>query len=176
MRHLKLLIIAVLLTSWGCATLTGGSTTQDPGPAPTQNSFFYDFKDIRVPEEMELQTKKSNIVPSDTGKFGTMVFKGQAEPISLFDYFFNTMPKDGWTLVTYQKYQRYHLVFSKENRICMITIEESPIIYTWLEIKVSPKAPAASAPAYSTGTQPVDTYPSYPAGGLSPEPERTLSE
>lgn len=58
----------------------------------------------------------------------------------------------------------------------MITIEESPIIYTWLEIKVSPKAPAASAPAYSTGTQPVDTYPSYPAGGLSPEPERTLSE
>jgi hypothetical protein len=175
MRYLKLLIIALLLTSWGCATLTG-SSSEDPGPAPTQNSFFYDFTDIRIPEEMEIQPSKSSITPTETGKYGTMVFRGRAEPISLFDYFFNTMPKDGWSLVTYQKYQRYNLVFTKENRVCMITIEESPVWYTWLEVKVTPKAPMSNAPAYSTGAQTTDSYQSYPSSGSSPEPERTLSE
>jgi hypothetical protein len=105
-----------------------------------------------------------------------MVFRGRAEPISLFDYFFNIMPKDGWSLVTYQKYQHYNLVFTKENRVCMITIEESPVWYTWIEVKVAPKAPASTTPVYSTGAQPVDTYSGFSSSGPSPEPERTLSE
>lgn len=104
------------------------------------------------------------------------MFRGRAEPISLFDYFFNTMPKDGWTLVTYQKYQRYNLVFTKENRVCMITIEESPFWYTWLEVKVTPKAPGTGGPAYSIGSQPADAYQSYPPSGSSFESERTLTQ
>lgn len=173
MRHFKLLLLALLLSTWGCVTLTG---SEDPGPAPTQQSFFYDFNDIRIPEEMEIQPNRSIITPTENGKFGTMMFRGRAEPISLFDFFFNTMPKDGWSLVTYQKYQRYNLVFTKENRVCMITIEESPVWYTWLEVKVTPKAPSASAPAYSTGSQPADPYQNYPSSGSSFESERTLSQ
>ena len=177
MRYLKLILVALLLSSWGCATLTDTTTTENPGLAPTQNSFFYDFKDIRVPEEMEIQTDKSIISPSDSGKYGTMVFRGRAEPISLFDFFFNNMPKDGWSLVTYQKYQRYHMVFTKENRVCMITIEESPLWYTWLEIKVSPKVAGSTEPAYPTGTQPLtDPYQTYPSSGSGMGSERTLSQ
>jgi len=176
MRYLKLILVALLLSSWGCATFSD-TTTEDPGLTPTQNSFFYDFKDIRVPEEMEIQTDKSIISPSDSGKYGTMVFRGRAEPISLFDFFFNNMPKDGWSLVTYQKYQRYHMVFTKENRVCMITIEESPLWYTWLEIKVSPKVAGSTEPAYPTGTQPLtDPYQTYPSSGSGMGSERTLSQ
>jgi hypothetical protein len=173
MRHLKLLLLALLLTTWGCATLTG---SEDPEMTQSQTSFFYDFSDIRIPEEMELQPGKSIITPSENGKFGTMMFRGRAEPISLFDFFFNTMPKDGWTLVTYQKYQRYHLVFTKENRVCMISIEESPFWYTWLEVKVTPKAPGTSAPTYPIGSQPEGTYQSFPSSGSSFDSERTLSQ
>lgn len=172
MRYLKLIIVVMLLSSWGCANLMGSSPEQ-PAPAPVQASFFYDFNDIRVPEEMEIQSDKSSITPSEGGKFGTMKFRGRAEPISLFDFFFNTMPKDGWTLVTYQKYQRFNLVFTKDNRVCMITIEESPVYYTWLEIKVSPKVTNTYSPAYPTGSAPVD---SYPATGAPAGTERTLSE
>jgi hypothetical protein len=176
MRYLKLILVALLLSSWGCATFSD-TTTEDPGLAPTQNSFFYDFKDIRVPEEMEIQTGKSIISPSDSGKYGTIVFRGRAEPISLFDFFFNNMPKDGWSLVTYQKYQRYHMVFTKENRVCMITIEESPFWYTWLEIKVSPKVAGSTEPAYPMGTQPLtDPYQTYPSSGSGMDSERTLSQ
>jgi hypothetical protein len=174
MRYLKLFLFVLLLSSWGCANLNmSGSGSEEQTPPPTQQSFFYDFPDIRVPEEMELQPDKSTITPTDSGKFGTIRFKGWAEPISLFDFFQNNMPKDGWTLVTFQKYQRYLLVFSKENRVCMITIEGQPYWYTWLEVKVSPKISNTYAPAYSTGAQPVDSYPSSgaPLGG-----ERTLSQ
>ena len=174
MRYLKCLVFALLLTSWGCAGMDFmGSSSEEPAPTQEQASFFYDFNDIRVPEEMELQTDKSSITPAEGGKYGVMRFKGWAEAISLFDYFFNTMPKDGWSLVTYQKYQRYFMVFSKENRVCMITIEDSPFWYTWLEIKVSPKVSGGAMPAYSTGSQPMDAYPS---SGTSLGGERTLTQ
>lgn len=179
MRYSSCLLIAAMLIVTGCANLMPGSSSSEPAPpaAPAvQSSFYYDFNDIRVPEEMELQTDKSAITPVDGGKSGVMKFKGRVEPISLFDFFFNTMPKDGWTLLTYQKYQRYLLVFSKDNRVMVITIEEDPIYYTWLEIWVSPRVPAGSSPAYSTGTQPVDSYPSYPSSGTSMGSERTLSQ
>ncbi|KAF5057699.1 hypothetical protein DSECCO2_354260 [anaerobic digester metagenome] len=177
MRYMKCLVLALLLASWGCAgTDLMGSGSQDPAAPKVQQSFFYDYNDIRVPEEMEIQTDKSNITPTADGKFGTMKFKGWAEPISLFDFFFHNMPKDGWTMVTYQKYQRFFLVFTKDNRVCMITIEETPLWYTWLEIKVSPKVGNTYSPAYSTGGQPMDTYPSSGSTGAPVEGERTLSQ
>jgi len=172
MRYLKFIVFALLASSLGCANLTG-SSSQDQAPPPVQASFFYDFNDIRVPEEMEIQTDKSSITPTDGGKYGVMKFRGRAEPISLFDFFYNTMPKDGWSMVTYQKYQRYQLVFTKDNRVCVITIEESAIYYTNLEIKVTPKISNSYTPAYPTGAQPMD---SYPSSGSSIEPERTLAQ
>jgi len=176
MRHLKFLVLALLLSSWGCANMDFmGSSSQETTAPQTQASFFYDFPDIRVPEEMEIQTDKSSITPTAGGKYGVMKFRGHAEPISLFDFFFNNMPKDGWTLVTYQKYQRYHLVFTKDNRVCMITIEEGPVWYTYLEIKVSPKISNSysTAPSYSTDPQPAESYPSSGSGLGS---ERTLAQ
>ncbi|GAB1410868.1 hypothetical protein MASR1M90_20220 [Desulfovibrionales bacterium] len=138
--------------------------------------FYYDFNDIRVPEEMELQTDKSSITPVQGGKVGVMKFKGRVEPSSLFDFFANTMPKDGWNLLTYQKYQRFLLVFSKDNRFVVMTIEEDPIYYTWLEVWVSMRVPGTGSPSYSTGATPMDSYPSGSGSGGSLEYERTLSQ
>ena len=65
---------------------------------------------------------------------------------------------------------------SQENRVCMITIEETPYWYTWLEIKVSPKVSNTNSPSYSTGGQPMDTYPSSGSTGVPAGNERTLSQ
>lgn len=173
MQYIKLVVLAIFFMSTGCANIMGTSSSPEPAPAPVQSSFFYDFNDIRVPEEMEIQKDKSSISPVEGGKAGVMKFRGRAEPISLFDFFYNTMPKDGWTLQTYQKYQRFLLVFNKDNRVCVITVEEDPIYYTWLEIWVSPRVQTSSSPAYSTGAQPLD---SYPSSGSSFESERTLTQ
>lgn len=176
MRYCTILCLVLsFFLSAGCANIMPGSSSEplDPNAPPAQTSFYYDFKDIQVPEEMELQTSKSSISPAESGKAGVMKFKGRVEPISLFDFFYNTMPKDGWNLLTYQKYQRYLLVFSKENRISVITIETDPIYYTTVEIWVSPLVPGTSSSVYSTGAQPIDTY---PASGPAGSGERVLSE
>lgn len=161
MRFLPVICALLLLSVTGCTTMFGSGTTEPEAPtAPVQESFYYDFSDIRVPAEMEIQPDKSVLTPTATGKAGLMKFKGRAEPMSLFDFFYNSMPKDGWTLLTFQKYQRYLLVFSKENRISVITIYEDPLYYTWADIWVSPKTSAsAGAPSYSTGVQPMDAAP-----------------
>jgi hypothetical protein len=55
----------------------------------------------------------------------------------------------------------------------MINIEDNPFWYTWLEIKVTPKVVNTYSPAYSTGAQPMDTYPS---SGTTLQDERTLAQ
>lgn len=183
MRYVKLIVLAMLLSSWGCANMnwpgsSSSSTSQEVSAPPAQASFVYDFKDIRVPEEMEIQTDKSSLTPTDGGKTGLMRFKGRAEPISLFDFFYNTMPKDGWTLLTYQKYQRFLMVFTKDTRVCVITMGEDPIYYTWLEVWVSPRIVGGTSPAYSSDVQPMTSYPStsYPSSGSSLGSDRTLTQ
>lgn len=161
----------------GCANMKSSSSGADPAAGSQMSAgFYYDFNDIRVPEEMELQTDKSSITPGQGSNVGVMKFKGRVEPSSLFDFFANTMPKDGWHLLTYQKYQRFLLVFSKDDRFVVMTIEEDPIYYTWLEVWVSMRVAGTGSPAYSTGTMPVDSYPSGSTGGGSLEYERTLSQ
>jgi hypothetical protein len=180
MRYLKIFLLLLLLSAWGCANITGTRNTEPQAAVPT--SFYYDFNDIRVPSEMEIQPKKSAIAPVVDGKSGVMKFRGRVEPVSLFDFFYNTMPKDGWTLLTYQKYQRYLLVFSKDNRMTVITIEEG-LYYTWLEIWVSPCVPEGfqiHSGGATGGYAPAGTsYPgsgmSYPSSGSSFE-DRTLTQ
>ena len=183
MRTLKFLVFGLLIASFGCANIMGNSSSssapQTPPPSSEQSSFYYDFNDIRVPEEMEIQTDKSSLTPVAGGKSGLMRFKGRVEPISMFEYFSNTMPKDGWTLLTYQKYQRFFLVFTKDTRVAVISMGEDPIYYTWLEIWVTPRVAGGSSPAYSTGAPAMDAYPSSytsPSAPSSVGTERTLSQ
>ena len=74
MRYLKIVLLLLLLPAWGCANLMG-SSSPEPQTAPMPSSFFYDFNDIRVPSEMEIQPKKSSIAPVEGGKSGVMKFK-----------------------------------------------------------------------------------------------------
>lgn len=179
MHYGKFFCLVLMLMLGGCANLMPGSSPDPAQPIEpeVQSSFYYDFSDIRVPAEMDLQAGKSTIIPTDQGKIGLMKFRGRVEPISLFDFFANTMPKDGWSTLTYQKYQRYLLVFTKDNRVTVITISEDPIYYTNLEIWVSYQVPGSTSPTYSSGTQPVDTYPySSPSSGSTWGQERTLTQ
>lgn len=173
MSHLKLLFLVLLVASWGCAQFPGmSSTSQQEATTPAPSSFLYDFKDVRVPEEMEIIPDKSSITPGDGSSSGVMLFKGRVEPASLYDFFFNTMPRDGWTLLTYQKYQRYLLVFSKDTRLCVITIQKTLVNSVSLEVWVSPRAATSFAPAYNTGsTPPLDSLPPE-----APNAERTLTQ
>lgn len=150
--------------------------SEEPPTTTEAQAFVYDFRDVRIPQDMEIQMDKSNITPVGAERYGVLTFKGRVEPISLFDYFANSMPKDGWSLIAYQKYQRFFMVFIKESRVAVLTIEESPLYFTWLEVWVSPRQNGYGASAVNAP----QTFPAgVPAGGGFPNPvemERTLTQ
>ena len=178
---LRSLCHCALLACAACSTMWPASRSEEPPSATETQGFTYDFRDVRIPSDLEIQMDKSSVTPVGGEHYGLLKFKGRVEPISLFDYFANTMTKDGWTLLAYQKYQRFLMVFTKESRVAVISIEEDPIYYTWVDVWVSPRqngfrAPTApsSAPSYTPGT------PMSPAApGTFPKPveiERTLTQ
>jgi len=99
---------------------------------------YYDFDDILVPKEMKLVPNSSLLFETPQLKAGVIFFEGRVDPVSLFDFFTNTMPKDNWSLRSYFKYGRYILVFEKSDKDCIISINEKAL-KTELEMWVTPR-------------------------------------
>ncbi len=176
MSRMYCILLALAMT--GCTTLWPGNRSPEPPTATETQGFVYDFRDIRIPHEMEIQMDKSSITPISGQNYGVLKFKGRVEPISLFDYFANSMPKDGWSLIAYQKYQRFLMVFTKEQRVAVLTIEEDPFYSTWLEVWVSPRQNGIGAAPTGFAPSPGFSAPASTPGGY-PKPievERTLTQ
>jgi hypothetical protein len=177
---LRSLCLCALLACSACSTMWPGSRSEEPPSATETQGFTYDFRDVRIPSDLEIQMDKSSVTPVGGEHYGVLKFKGRVEPISLFDYFANTMAKDGWVLLAYQKYQRFLMVFTKESRVAVISIEEDPIYYTWVEVWVSPRQNGVGTAAPSYGPSYAPASPMSPAApGAYPKPvemERTLTQ
>ena len=119
---------------------TGASASGSQySPKQSTHTIYYDFKDIKVPKEMELLPKESLIFETPSFKAGVIMFEGRVEPVSLFNFFINNMPQDGWKLRSYYKYGRYIMVYEKQNRDCIISLHERTL-NTQLQIWVTPRA------------------------------------
>ncbi|HMB30615.1 MAG TPA: hypothetical protein VKN82_02190 [Desulfohalobiaceae bacterium] len=103
-----------------------------------QNS-YYDFDDILIPNEMELQANESIIFETPNLKAGALMFEGDVEAVSLFNFFRNNMPEDNWSLRSYFKYERYLLVFEKQEKDCVIRIQDErfkTLLYVWVTPRI----------------------------------------
>ena len=108
-----------------------------------QYTTYYDFEDIPVPKEMKLITDKSFLVEYANLKGGIMHFEGRVEPLSLFNFFYVGLQKNGWNLIGYFKYGPYILLMDKPDKECVIRIENSGW-NTKLEIWITPKGVSSS--------------------------------
>ena len=135
-----------LLVGAGCSTTkksenlseeTDEKKTEISGPAP----IYYDFEDVLIPAELSLDKKKSFVYTSHTFTAGVLAFDGKVTGDSLVGFFSNSMPKDGWVLKSSFRYGRVILNFEKEERSCLISIEESTFT-TKVEVWVSPQLTA----------------------------------
>ena len=99
---------------------------------------YYDFDDILVPKGMKLVPKSCLLFETPQLKAGLLQFEGRVEPVSLFNFFINNMPKDSWQLSSYVKYGRYIIVFEKPDKNCVISINEVTL-KTLLQIWVTPR-------------------------------------
>ena len=142
-RRLTVVFLLLFLFSIFSACAT---TKKEGAPPPLEEkprASSYDFNDVLIPSEMKLNQKDSFVYTSAQFKVGILSFKGNVEPESLASFFQNNMPKDGWRLISTVKYKETMLVFLKDERACVITIEEHTFS-TSLKVRVGPIDQAAS--------------------------------
>lgn len=145
---LLLAFIFIIMLS-GCENFNSSSTADPGAPQDTADAsepadYYYDFDDILVPKEMELQNKDSFILETPEAKSGVMVFTGSVEIVSLTNFFINNMTKDNWNMRSAFKSNRTILVFEKSNRYCIINLTDGQF-KTLLEIWVSPRSSSMAA-------------------------------
>ncbi|MFP4516033.1 MAG: hypothetical protein ACLFNV_04490 [Desulfovibrionales bacterium] len=154
MKKLMMLTLAALFFS-GCATINKDGAEGDRPSFQTQSQqdthFYYDFEDILIPKEMQLVAKDSALFETPRARTGALVFEGRVEPVSLFNFFLSNMPKDGWALRSYFKYNRYIQVYEKPDKDCIITIQEGTL-KSRLQVWVAPRLDSGvrAAGAHST--------------------------
>ena len=118
--------VALILSGVGCSSTpktTDGSEARekDQKNAP----LYYDFDDVLVPRELELNAKSSFVYHTAGMTAGVLVFTSKAERGSLIQFFENNMAKDNWQAVSSFKSTRTLLLFQKENRWCVINVTDN---------------------------------------------------
>lgn len=130
-------IAAVLFLVSGCYQMGGGKSRyaagstvkKSKGPTPV----YYDFRDVLIPGELKVDKEASFNV--NNGYAGLLSMKGRVERDSLIKFFKTNMVKDEWKLVTLLKSSNTVILFNKENRWCVITIEDgdfSTAVKAWV--------------------------------------------
>lgn len=143
MRHLvavilmgSIIVSMVLLTS--CSSTPKTTDGSDARVKDEQNApLYYDFGDVLVPRELNLDAKSSFVYHSSGFTAGVLVFESKVERTSLIKFFDNNMAKDNWRAVSAFKSPRTLLLFQKENRWCVINITDGDW-NTMVEIWVAP--------------------------------------
>lgn len=154
MRAYILILLAGFLLTSGCSTLSGGSSASGT-TATAPQEYYYDFDDILVPKMLELDSSRTFVMETPSMKSGVMVFEGNAERLSLTDFFITNMTRDNWSMRSAFKSNRTLLLFEKPTRYCVISISESTF-NTLCEIWVLPKTGEAPN-ATGTVSTPTET-------------------
>ena len=129
------IIVLLLAACSSTPKTTDGSEARekDDKNAP----LYYDFGDVLIPRELELDVNSSFVYHSSGFTAGILAFKSNAELGSMIDFFENNMAKDNWKAVGTFKSPRTLLLFQKENRWCVINITDKRFD-TMVEIWVAP--------------------------------------
>jgi hypothetical protein len=121
------LLFPAFATTCATSTLSEGETPSSESP-PVQETvqpvtaFYYDFKDVPVPRQMEIKRDKSFVFQTTAFTAGLLTFSGRVELDSLISFFRIKLPEDGWHFLSSIKSPKTIMFFQKENRVCIITI------------------------------------------------------
>lgn len=131
-------MVVLLLAATACSSTpkkTDGTEATEKGDQKAP--LYYDFGDVLIPRELELDTDSSFVYHTSGFTAGILAFKSKVELGSMIEFFENNMAKDNWKAVGTFKSPRTLLLFQKDNRWCVINITDSRWD-TLVEIWVAP--------------------------------------
>jgi hypothetical protein len=130
---MMVLLLVVACSSTPKKTDGSEAREKDNEKAP----LYYDFGDVLIPRELELDVNSSFVYHSAGLTAGILAFKSKVELSSMIEFFESNMAKDNWQAVGTFKSPRTLLLFQKENRWCVINITDNRWD-TLVEIWVAP--------------------------------------
>ena len=110
-------------------------STGEEGPTPIVT--VHEFPDVPIPKELDLNAKESFIYMTPEYATGNLVYNGNVDYDSLLNFFEETLPNNGWILQASLKYTRTLLFYQKGSRICLVTMDATPLNIR-VEIWVAP--------------------------------------
>jgi hypothetical protein len=136
-------VLAVLMMLFfGCfgTSVKKESAAAQPAAAaskPSVHNQYYDFPDVLIPGELKAKPNRSSIYRTPGYAAGLLVFEGRLDGSSLAAFFESNMTKDNWRSKAAIKFNPMILIFEKENRVCLIRIEEFTFL-TRIEVWMAP--------------------------------------
>lgn len=156
-----LLAVVCSIIFTGCLGETLGTSPQDESSpagrisAKTPTAVYYDFEDVLIPLELQVDKKRTVIVSSPGFVSGILALKGRVDRESIYNFFSINMQKDNWEVISQIKsHETIIMVFQKALRTAVITIRDAQI-YTYVEVGVAPTVNEAI-----TNSQPLMSDPS----------------
>lgn len=131
-------VMVMLLLAAACSSTPKKTDGSEAREKNEQNApLYYDFGDVLIPRELELDTDSSFVYHTSGLTAGILAFKSSVELASMVEFFETNMAKDNWKAVGTFKSPRTLLLFQKENRWCVINITDNRWD-TLVEIWVAP--------------------------------------
>ena len=150
LKHLFVIISLCVLASCSSLTKTFDTTTDTSSdmsldesqttPMSQDVNTYFDFDDILIPSDLQLDQEQSIIFETRTLKAGTLHFHGRVEPVSLFNFYTHHLPQDNWSISSQMKYGHFLIIAEKKDKFCVLTIRESGL-KTHLQVWVTPRIP-----------------------------------
>jgi hypothetical protein len=136
LKTLRIIGVAALVTVFfSCAALD--KDTAQKASSQKRLPDNYEFEDVLIPRELDLDKEASFIYRSEGLKAGLLRFSGRVEMSSLMRFFANNMPKDGWRVVSQFRSPQSLMLFQKGNRMCVVAIEDADF-KTYTDVWVVP--------------------------------------
>jgi hypothetical protein len=149
-RHRGTIIISIGLACLGLMMVFSGCTktvyTEPMGEeGPTPIVTIREFPDVPIPKELKLDAKESLVYMTPEFATGMLVYNGNVDYDSLVRFFDESLTKNGWIIQASLKYTRTLFFYQKENRVCILTMQITPLNVR-VEIWVAPLETTAYEP------------------------------
>ena len=136
--------LALMVAFTGCTkTIQTEPAGEGEGPIPLVT--IREFPDVPIPKELKLDAKESLVYMTPEFATGMLVYNGNVDYDSLVRFFDESLTKNGWIIQASLKYTRTLFFYQKENRVCILTMQITPLNVR-VEIWVAPLETTAYEP------------------------------
>lgn len=135
-------LLVLALGGAGCAALespSASATGDAPPGSQAQNAGHYRFNDLPVPQGYTLVTDQSFVFESPGMRAGHLVYTGGGKNQDIVRFFRNSLPQQGWSLVSSFERGESLMTFEKPGWVAGVLIRPGTFD-TRIEINIGPRA------------------------------------